>query len=239
VLADSTGQVQNRTFRYADLSSIYRVAIPALSEQGITVLHPNCQAGDRQRAMTLLAGHDAMIEVWHDFDGSITYETVKGLGAVYTYLNRYQLRGLTSVAGDDDPDNDPSTKAGNLERPEPRAPRPQHRPEPRQPAPSPQGRQREPEPPKRASEPPPAANTSSDDDVPDNAVLVAGSATSLRINEALIAAGVDPAKQKDEMKALVLQLTGVSLGGAQPFTYGHARDLLKKLAAAKTKGESP
>lgn len=106
VLADTQGQFQNRTFKYADLASIYRSALGALNKFAITVFHPNCQVTlDVQRAVTMLAGYEATISVYHDFRGDLHYDRIKGFGAMLTFINRYQTRGLLAVAGDDDLDN--------------------------------------------------------------------------------------------------------------------------------------
>jgi hypothetical protein len=109
VVEDTTGQFKNRSFKYADLAAIYKSAIPALRAQGITVSHPNCQVGPFiQRAITILSGHGGILSVHHDYPGHITDSNVKGFGKILTYLNRYQIRGLVAVAGEEDADNDGS-----------------------------------------------------------------------------------------------------------------------------------
>jgi hypothetical protein len=218
MVADAAGQFQNRTFKYLDLPSIYAAAIPCLDREGVTVFHPNCQVNMRtQRATTILAGHGAMVEVSTDFTCAVAPENVKGVGSMFTYLNRYQMRGLCAVAGDDDPD------AAGTGAPQ------QSAPFKSQPKPAELPKQREPEParPAPAQKPPdPEASQADDSDAPDNGPLVKGSPTATRMTALLMENGLSG---PDERNAFILKVTGKTVVPGIVLTYGDARKLMKAL----------
>jgi hypothetical protein len=242
VIADANGQFQNRGFKYADISSIYRSAIPALAKHGIMVFHPNCQVDqETQRAVTIVAGHEALIEVSHDFSGSIAAETIKGFGSLLTYLNRYQVRGLVAVAGDDDPDQDGSAGTKPFQRTPPSPPaKPEARREPppkepapartRAPEPAPQPApvapitKAEPDPEKRpASVPPPSSVGPAEENfIPDHIQLAKASQTAIALSDALKAAGFEG---KEEQVILFAKVVGRPITDS-PVTFGEARKLL-------------
>jgi hypothetical protein len=217
MVADAAGQFQNRTFKYLDLPSIYAAAIPCLDREGVTVFHPNCQVNIRtQRATTILAGHGAMVEVSTDFTCTVAPENVKGVGSMFTYLNRYQMRGLCAVAGDDDPD------AAGTGAPQ------QSAPFKSQPKPAELPKQREPDPDRQApAQKPPEASQHDDSDAPDNGPLVAGSKTAMALTSLFLEKGLS---EKAERNAYILKITGKNMApGGDRFTYGDARKLMKAL----------
>lgn len=223
-VADTTGQFQNRTFKYADLGSIYDVAIPSLSREGVTVFHPNCQVDtDTQRACTVLAGFGAMLIISHDYRATVSPENVKAHGSMMTYLNRYQIRGLCALSGDDDADNDGKQGTAPFRsQPKPAAP--------------PQGnrtRARDPEaevPQNRPQQPQPSTDGPLDDsDVDDKAPLVINSPTANKLTAALEANGYSERPKRDEF---ILGVTGKDRSPGSksgPLTYGDARKLLAAL----------
>lgn len=223
VLADTTGQFKDRKFQYADLSSMYKPLLPALARQGVAVMHPNCQVNpELQRASTLIAGHGAMLLVSHDFHGSPKDENIKGMGSMYTYLNRYQLRGLCAIAGDDDPDNDGQKGTAPFRsQPKPAAPPPGNG----------RTRAKDPEPPAQPSEPPSRVGIALDDsDVQDEAPLVKGSPTSERLAELLTGKGY--ASPREKRDAFIKEVTGQDMSptGKGIMTYGAARKLISALS---------
>lgn len=222
VAADAQGQFQNRTFKYADLASIYKAAIPALSAEGITVIHPNCQVDtDTQRACTMVAGYGAMIEVAHDYRAIISPDNVKAHGSMMTYLNRYQLRGLCAVAGDDDLDNDGKAATAPFKsQPKPAAPPPGN------------GRTRSRDPEPEAPPPKPAPSNGSDkledEGVDDAAPLVKGGGTSLKLTELLEVSGIGSDRVKRD--AFILEVCGKDVSsGRVILTYGDGRKLIRAL----------
>lgn len=222
VLADTTGQFKDRKFKYADLSSMYKALVPALTAQGVTALHPNCQVDqETQRAMTLVAGHGAIVMTSHDFAWIIKDENIKGLGSTLTYLNRYQLRGLMAIAGDDDPDSDGNTGTAPFKsQPKPAAPPGNGRTRAKEPEPTiPSGEEG------KVGQP----LTLDDYDVDPKAPLVVGSPTSIRLSELMKAKGLTEPRNKRD--AFILEVTGqdVSPTGKGKLCYGDARKLITKL----------
>lgn len=225
VLADTTGQFKDRKFKYADLSSMYKALIPALTAQGVTAVHPNCQVDpETQRAMTLVAGHGAIVMTSHDFTWVIKDENIKGLGSTLTYLNRYQLRGLMAIAGDDDPDADGQAGTAPFKsQPKPAAPPPGNgRTRAKDPEPTPINPTGE----EGKGDQPLALD---DHDVDPKAPLVMGSPTSLRLTDLMKTKGLTEPRAKRD--AFILEVTGqdVSQTGRGKLNYGDARKLIAKL----------
>lgn len=140
VLADATGQIQNRSFKYMDLSAIYAEAIPKLDAEELTLLHlltDDCRPGYK-RLTLMLAGHDAILTGWVTFKsetGGANWENDKQGGGTTSYWTRYQLRALLCLAGDDDPDAAPQRGPGGAQGrstpplPTPKGPQQQTRPQ--------------------------------------------------------------------------------------------------------------
>ena len=107
-------------FKYATLGAIYKAVRPALSENGLSIVH--------------LVDGPALVTVLQHSSGESISSTIpigeprewKEYGSALTYAKRYAVSGLLGVAADDD------TDASMLDESGPTSPEPARRRKPRQ-----------------------------------------------------------------------------------------------------------
>lgn len=105
LVAQETGEFQERVFRYADLASILNMSRPHLAQQGLAVLQLPTALGNQVRVTTLvLHGPSAEWLAW-ELLLPVSDRQPRSIGSVITYARRYMLNGLLNVATeyDDEP----------------------------------------------------------------------------------------------------------------------------------------
>lgn len=120
-------------FRYADLEAVLSTTRPALAKYGLSTLQLVEQdAGSNRTVLRTILAHESGASVESrmflpNSDGG----DIKNYGAIISYLRRYALSSLLSVAADDDLDEDgneadaappPRTATTNKQEPENKAP---------------------------------------------------------------------------------------------------------------------
>jgi hypothetical protein len=91
--------------RYADLADVVSVAVPALSEQGISMYH-SMTRDDHGMVMRTTLSHGASDTHLHcDVPLIINKNDMQGMKSATTYAKRIGLESLTGIAPDDDDGN--------------------------------------------------------------------------------------------------------------------------------------
>jgi len=101
--------------KYADLADVVSVAIPALTEQGITMFH--MMARDEQGAVmrTILVHGASETSVSCDVPLIINKQDMQGMKSATTYAKRIGLESLTGIAPEDDDGNAAAKAAPKVE----------------------------------------------------------------------------------------------------------------------------
>jgi hypothetical protein len=107
--------------RYADLSDVVSVVVPALTEQGIAMYH-SMVSYDGGMAMRTTLSHGATDTHIHcEVPLIVDRQNMQGMKSATTYAKRIGLESLTGIAPDTDDDGNAAAKA---------APKPEQKPAP-------------------------------------------------------------------------------------------------------------
>ena len=128
-MSNATKNNRNAHFgtSYADLSSVRDVVVPALSAEGIAVIQHIDGSDGHVTVRTCLYWGEAILQA-----GSCTMKAdgrnpAQALGAVTTYLRRYQLAAVGGIGQDDDDGNSSERAAPQPRQPQREAPRQEQR----------------------------------------------------------------------------------------------------------------
>jgi hypothetical protein len=99
--------------KYADLAAVVEATIPAMNENGISVMqHPDFD-GDMLVLTTILM-HESGASMSHVMRMPISKRDPQGIGSATTYARRYSLLAITGTAPEDDDGNAASGQAKAL-----------------------------------------------------------------------------------------------------------------------------
>jgi len=131
IIRSHTGQIQSRTYKYADLADTMEATLPALHENGVTVVqYPEVRlVGDSVLfgVVTVLV-HAESCEHWAGFVPIPGWDelTPQEMGSAMTYARRYAYSSMLFVASEDDDDGG-AASAGREEARSQRPPQQQQR----------------------------------------------------------------------------------------------------------------
>lgn len=137
VVKDTTGQIGNSKFQYANLATLLKACVKQLSANGIGINQfitgPHGEEG-LSRITTIVSGHGAQIHARFEFEGA---DDIKTFGSQTTYYRRYIFQAIGMLDGDKDADDHaehiqgPNRNAGyqQQQRPAPAPQRQQQRPQ--------------------------------------------------------------------------------------------------------------
>jgi len=108
---------QGRDFAYADLAEIYNCVKSPLLAEGIIIKHEIACVEDKTFLATYLQYKDGSKIVESIFPLSLLNQTMQQVGAQLTYVKRYALAGMLSLAAEDD-DDAASLKEEKLHKPD-------------------------------------------------------------------------------------------------------------------------
>ena len=108
--------------KYANLSDVVSVAIPALSEQGIAMYHTMVRDEHGSIMRTILAHGVSDTSIYCDVPLIINKNDMQGMKSATTYAKRIGLESLTGIAPEDD-DGNAAAKAPPKEEAIPRTQR--------------------------------------------------------------------------------------------------------------------
>tara|TARA_R110000823_G_scaffold307923_1_gene431326 strand:+ start:84 stop:677 length:594 start_codon:yes stop_codon:yes gene_type:complete len=91
--------------KYANLSDVVSVAIPALSEQGIAMYHTMVRDEHGSIMRTILAHGVSDTSIYCDVPLIINKNDMQGMKSATTYAKRIGLESLTGIAPEDDDGN--------------------------------------------------------------------------------------------------------------------------------------
>ena len=91
--------------KYADLSDVVSVALPALTEQGISMYHTMLRDENGAVMRTVLAHGASETEICCDVPLIINKNDMQGMKSATTYAKRIGLESLTGIAPEDDDGN--------------------------------------------------------------------------------------------------------------------------------------
>jgi hypothetical protein len=112
------------SYKYATLDDVYDCIGPALSKQGVAIVH---QVTWQENVMLLIT---KLVHTSGQFFGAVmplpTLTKMQEIGSALTYGKRYQVTGLAAISADDDDDGaaatagaDDKPKKGKAQKPDP------------------------------------------------------------------------------------------------------------------------
>lgn len=104
--------------KYADLTSIWDVARPALSKHGLCVIQATELDADQIIMVTILA-HSSGQWLKSYIPLKLSKNDSQGIGAALTYMKRFALASLIGIVSDDEVDDDGETAVGRGKNKEP------------------------------------------------------------------------------------------------------------------------
>lgn len=117
VMGNATKDNKNPFFKstYADLNSVREACLPALNENGISVLQPIVQADGKNFVKTILLHESGeTIESFTEILFSKPNDP-QAQGSGITYARRYGLQSLVNIGAEDDDGNKAAEKPKNVE----------------------------------------------------------------------------------------------------------------------------
>lgn len=111
---NKNGQIQSRTYEYADLTAVNKVAKQHLFANGIMVIQPIIMAALETRLVHAASGQ--WISSMAGLPTSVP--TMQNYGSNITYMRRYALNAILAIVGDGD-DDGAAGWGGNIATPPP------------------------------------------------------------------------------------------------------------------------
>jgi len=105
--------------KYADLSDVMIVALPALNNQGIAVWHNVVVEADQTKMVmrTTLSHGETETHIMCDVPLIVSKNDMQGMKSATTYAKRIGIESLTGIAPDDDDGNAASQSAKRVQDP--------------------------------------------------------------------------------------------------------------------------
>lgn len=105
---DAEGQVKNRRYSYATLSSVITATREPLSKNGLSVMQlPTRAASDKGGeclGLTTILAHESGQSIENYFEMLVPDPTPQGIGSAMTYMRRYARMSILDIAGASDDD---------------------------------------------------------------------------------------------------------------------------------------
>ena len=116
---DFTSQKGRTNYRYEDLASIEKAAVPVLSKYGLQYrFRTEALPKDQTVIVTCRISHEAGYAEENSlpgpYDTSGNKNVIQGLGSTVTYLQRYTLKASLGLAASNDDDGQASGNVGNV-----------------------------------------------------------------------------------------------------------------------------
>lgn len=109
-IKDTKGQIgQNRTYKYADLGSVFDACKKALNDNGISIVQRTDFNGPEIWLETMLL-HTSGDVIMGRYPLRPTQDTPQAYGSALTYARRYALSAMVGVVADEDDDGASASK---------------------------------------------------------------------------------------------------------------------------------
>ena len=105
--------------RYADLSDVVSVVVPALADQGIAMYHSMIRDEDGMVMRTTLSHGPTDTHIHCDVPLIVDRNNMQGMKSATTYAKRIGVESLTAIAPDSDDDGNAAAKAAPKQQPKP------------------------------------------------------------------------------------------------------------------------